>query len=119
MQRYIVKRLLLTIPTLIGATMLGFIIVRSVPGNVGDLIAGDYGAASPQVKAAIRKEYSLDQNVAAQYLTWLSHTVRLDLGRSIISNRTVGSELRKRLPVTVELSLIALLFSTGIGLVVG
>jgi peptide/nickel transport system permease protein len=119
MQRYIARRLLLTLPTLLGVTLAVFIIVRSVPGSVVDLIAGDYGAASPQVKAAIRKEYSLDRNIASQYVSWLSHTARLDLGRSIISNRTVQSELRNRLPVTLELSLMALVFSTGIGLTVG
>lgn len=119
MQQYIIRRLLLTVPTLLGVTLVVFIIVRSVPGNVVDLIAGDYGAASPQLKAAIRKQYSLDGNVAGQYLSWLSHTVRLDLGRSIISNRTVGSELGNRLPVTFELSLLALVVSTAIGLGVG
>lgn len=119
MQRYIARRLLLTVPTLLGVTLAVFIIVRSVPGSVVDLIAGDYGAASPQLKAEIRKEYGLDRNVANQYLVWLSHTARLDLGRSIISNRTVTEELRNRLPVTFELSLLALIFSTGIGLGIG
>src|SRR5262249_14141587 len=94
-------------------------IVRLVRGDVVDLIVGDYGAASPELKAKIRHEYSLDKNVLVQYISWLSDVVRLDLGRSIISNRTVASELRQRLPVTFELSVLALLFSTSFGLTIG
>lgn len=119
MQQYLIRRLFLTIPTLLGVTLVVFTIVRLVPGDVVDLIVGDYGAASPEVKEAIRREYSLDDNVLAQYVSWLSDVVRLDLGRSIISNRTVISELRQRLPVTFELSLLALTFSTTFGLMIG
>lgn len=119
MQRYLIRRLLLTVPTLLGVTLVVFMIVRSVPGDVVDLIVGDYGAASPEVKEAIRREYSLDDNVLVQYVSWLSKVVRLDLGRSIISNRTVTSELQQRLPVTFELSLLALVFSTTFGLIIG
>jgi peptide/nickel transport system permease protein len=119
MQRYLVRRLLLTLPTLLGVSLTVFLIIRLVPGDVVDLIVGDYGAASPQVKEAIRREYRLDQNVAVQYVSWLADVVRLDLGRSIISNRTVSSELRQRLPVTFELSLLALTFSTTFGIAVG
>ncbi len=119
MQRYLLRRLLLSIPTLLGVTLVVFTVIRLVPGDVVDLIVGDYGAASPEVKEAIRKEYSLDQNVLVQYVSWLSDIVRFDLGRSIISNRTVASELRQRLPVTFELSVLALTFSTTFGLFIG
>ena len=119
MQRYLIRRLLLSVPTLLGVTLVVFTIVRLVPGDVIDLIGGDYGAASPEVKDAIRREYSLDDNVLVQYVSWLSDIVRLDLGRSIISNRAVTSELRQRLPVTFELSLLALTFSTTFGLAIG
>jgi peptide/nickel transport system permease protein len=57
--------------------------------------------------------------VLIQYVSWLSDIVRLDLGRSIISNRSVASELRQRLPVTFELSVLALTFSTTFGLLIG
>ena len=52
------------IPTLFGVTFIVFIIVRAVPGDIADLIAGDFGAADPEAKAAFRKEFSLDDNIA-------------------------------------------------------
>lgn len=119
MQRYIARRLLLMIPTLFGVTFLVFILVRSVPGSVIDLLGGDYGAADPSVKAALKKEYSLDQNVAVQYVTWMGHVLRFDMGKSILSNRTVQSELKNRLPVTFELGVLAMLCSLCISVPVG
>lgn len=119
MQRYLIRRLALSVPTLLGVTLVVFTIIRLAPGDVIDLIVGDYGAASPELKESIRKEYSLDKNVLVQYVAWLGDIARLDLGRSIISNRTVNSELGNRLPVTFELSLLALGFSTLFGLSIG
>jgi peptide/nickel transport system permease protein len=119
MQRYIARRLLLMIPTLFGVTFIVFILVRSVPGSVIDLLGGDYGAADPTVKAALKKEYSLDQNVAVQYVTWMGHVLRFDLGKSILSSRTVTSELKNRLPVTFELGVLAILCSLCISIPVG
>ncbi len=119
MQRYIARRLLLTIPTLFGVTFVVFLLVRAVPGDVTDLLAGDYGASSPEVKAAIKKEYSLDKNPVQQYVTWIGQVLRFDLGESIISGRTVTSELSNRMPVTLQLSVMAIFFSLLIALPVG
>lgn len=119
MQRYIFRRLLLMIPTLLGVTMIVFTIVRAVPGDVVDQITGEYGAGSPETKAALRKEYSLDGNIAVQYTRWLGDIVRFDLGSSILSNRSVTSELSSRMPVTLELGVMALFFSLIIALPIG
>jgi len=119
MQRYLARRLLLAIPTLFGVTFVVFLLVRAVPGDVTAYLLGDYGASSPEVKAALKKEYSLDQNPAKQYVIWMGDVLRLDLGESIISGRTVTSELRNRLPVTLQLSLMAIFFSLFIALPVG
>lgn len=119
MQRYIARRLLLMIPTLFGVTFIVFIMVRAVPGDVVDLIAGDFGAADPAAKAALRKEFSLDDNVALQYVNWIGDLARLDFGKSIISDRAVTSELSHRLPVTFELSFLAILVSLSIAIPIG
>ncbi|HEY5477193.1 MAG TPA: ABC transporter permease [Tepidiformaceae bacterium] len=119
MQRYIARRLLLMIPTLFGVTFIVFILVRSVPGSVIDLLGGDYGAADPAVKAALKKEYSLDQNVAVQYVNWMGHVLRFDLGKSILSSRTVTSELQNRLPVTFELGVLAMICAMCISVPIG
>ncbi|MCC6959269.1 MAG: ABC transporter permease [Dehalococcoidia bacterium] len=119
MQRYILRRLLLMIPTLLGVTFVVFLMVRAVPGDVIDQILGDYGAGDAETKAALRKEYSLDGNIVTQYVRWMGDVVQLDFGKSVISNRTVMSELRHRLPVTMELGLLAVLFSLAIALPIG
>lgn len=119
MQRYILRRLLLMIPTLIGVSFVVFLIVRAVPGDVVDLIAGDFGAADPATKEALRKEFGLEGNVVAQYVRWLGDIVQFDLGKSLISGRTVTSELQSRLPVTFQLGLMAIFFSLLIAVPIG
>lgn len=119
MQRYILRRLLLMIPTLIGVSFVVFLIVRAVPGDVVDLIAGDFGAADPATKEALRKEFGLEGNIVAQYVRWLGDIVQFDLGKSLISGRTVTSELQSRLPVTFQLGLMAIFFSLLIAVPVG
>ncbi len=107
------------LPTLLGVTFVVFVMVRSVPGDVIDQILGDFGAGDLETKEALRKEYSLDGNIATQYVRWLGDITRFDFGKSIISNRSVVSELESRLPVTLELSILAIIFSLTIAIPVG
>ncbi|MFN8507606.1 MAG: ABC transporter permease [Dehalococcoidia bacterium] len=113
------RRLLLMIPTLLGVTFIVFVMVRAVPGDVIDLLTGDFGAASEETKAALRKEYQLDDNIVVQYVKWIGRVVRFDFGNSILSDRTVISELKNRLPVTLELGVLAIVVSLCIALPVG
>ncbi len=119
MQFYVARRLLLMIPTLLGVTFIVFVMVRAVPGDVIDLLTGDFGAASEETKAALRKEYQLDDNIVVQYVKWIGRVVRFDFGNSILSDRTVLSELKNRLPVTLELGILAIFVSLCIALPVG
>jgi peptide/nickel transport system permease protein len=119
MQRYIARRLLLMIPTLFGVTFVVFFIIRAVPGDVVDLVLGEFGAGDQAAKEAIRREFGLEGNIIAQYVRWLGDIVRLDLGHSLISNREVTSELRNRLPVTFQLGAMAIFFSLLIAIPVG
>ena len=119
MQRYIIRRVVLMIPTLFGLTFLVFIMVRLVPGDIVALIAGDFGSTSPEVRQAILADFGLDQNIPKQYVLWLGDLLRFDLGTSLISGRTVSSELSNRLPVTIELGLLALFFNIAVGIPVG
>lgn len=119
MQKYIIRRVALMVPTLLGLSMLVFLMVRLVPGDIVALIAGDFGATSPETRAAILKDFSLDKNIPEQYVLWLGQMAKLDLGSSLISGRTVQSELASRLPVTMELGILALLISVVLGLPIG
>jgi peptide/nickel transport system permease protein len=93
--------------------------VRSVPGDVVDLLLGEYGAGDRESKEALLKEYKLDGNIVGQYIRWLGDVVRLDLGSSIISGRAVTDELQHRLPITLQLSFMAIFFSLLIAIPVG
>jgi peptide/nickel transport system permease protein len=119
MQFYVARRLLLMIPTLLGVTFIVFVMVRAVPGDVIDLLTGDFGAASEETKEALRKEYQLDDNIVVQYVKWIGRVARFDFGNSILSDRTVISELKSRLPVTLELGILAIICSLCIALPVG
>lgn len=119
MQRYIIRRLLLMIPTLIGVTFIVFILVRSVPGDVVDLISGDYGSMDPAAKEALKKDLGLDRNIPEQYVEWLGKIVRFDFGQSILSSRSVNSELSSRIPRTVELGVLAIIISLIIAIPIG
>jgi peptide/nickel transport system permease protein len=119
MQRYVARRLLLMIPTLLGVTFVVFMMVRAVPGDVIDLIGGDFGAADPETKAALKKELDLQGNLAWQYARWLGHIVRFDFGSSLLSQRSVMSELSNRIPVTLQLGLMGIAFSIFIAVPVG
>ena len=107
------------IPTLFGLTFLVFIMIRLVPGDIVALIAGEFGATSPANRAAILADFGLDQNIPKQYVLWLGDLLRFDLGTSLISGRTVSSELSSRLPITIELGVLALLFTVAIGVPIG
>ena len=119
MQQYIIRRVALMIPTLFGLTFLVFVMVRLVPGDILALIAGDFGATSPEVREAILADFQLDKNIPEQYVRWLGDLIQFDLGSSLLSGRTVSGELATRLPVTLELGLLALFFNVAIGIPVG
>lgn len=119
MQQYIIRRLFLMLPTMFGLSFLVFVMVRLMPGDILALIAGDFGATSPEIRDAIMRDFSLDKNVPEQYVSWMADVLTLDLGRSLISGRTVSGELGNRLPVTIELGLLALFFNVLIGIPVG
>jgi peptide/nickel transport system permease protein len=118
MQRYIIRRLLLMIPTLLGVTFIVFILVRSIPGDISVILAGPFGS-DPANRAAIQKEFGLDDNLVSQYIHWLGEIVRLDFGKSILSGRSITDELSNRLPVTLELGLLAILMSLLISIPIG
>lgn len=119
MQKYIIRRIVLMIPTLFGLTFLVFAMVRLVPGDIVALIAGDFGATDPEVREAILKDFGLDANIPLQYVRWLGDIARFDIGTSLLSGRSVTSELSDRLPVTVELGILALSFNVLLGIPIG
>ena len=119
MQKYVLRRLALMIPTLVGLSIIVFIMVRIVPGDIVKLIAGEYGAVSPETRDAILKDFGLADNIPIQYKNWAQQMMQGDLGTSLISGRSVTSELSSRLPVTFELGILSILVSAAVAIPIG
>jgi peptide/nickel transport system permease protein len=115
--RFIVRRLLLLIPILIGLSMLVFGWIRLLPGSPAQALLGE--RATPQTIAQIRHQYKLDRPLYEQYWGYLQTVGHLDFGVSISSRRTVVYELKQRFPATIELALGAMLFAVVFGIPIG
>jgi peptide/nickel transport system permease protein len=126
MKAYLLKRILMMIPTLLGITIITFVIVRLAPGDpaamrVGSAASG--GLVDQQMAKAIiektRVEFGLDKPIPVQYALWVSKLVRLDFGRSFKDNRPVTDKILERLPVTLQINVIALLLTYLIAIPLG
>jgi peptide/nickel transport system permease protein len=119
MLRFIVRRILLMIPVLLGVTLVTFIIVHMIPGDPVQVLLGADRRTTPEQIESIRKAYGLDQPLPVQYVKWLGHVVQGDLGNSLRTKRPLTQELGLRLPVSLELTLLSLLFALVPSLVFG
>src|ERR671926_358372 len=117
MLRYLVRRLLLLIPILLGVSILVFAWIRALPGSPAESLLGE--RSTPQLVAQIRHQYGLDRPVYVQYWRYLDSVIHLDLGTSIATTRTVTFEIEHRFPATVELALAAMLFAIAFGIPLG
>jgi peptide/nickel transport system permease protein len=119
--QYIVKRLLLMIPTLLGAALVVFLLMNVVPGDIALLILGtdQGGDINLQEVARLREHLGLDRPLYVQFLSWLWGVVRLDFGTSLWSGAPVLEELWIRLPLTLEVAILATLISTLIAIPLG
>jgi len=115
--KYILRRLLLMIPVGLLVTIIIFVLIRMAPGDPVLTYAGE--EKDPATIEVIRKQLGLDQPVPVQYIAWLSHAVRGDLGRSFQTKQPVLQAITERLPVTLELGLAAVTISVSVALVVG
>ncbi|WP_408959257.1 ABC transporter permease [Natrinema sp. 74] len=116
--RYVITRLSVAIPVLLGVSALTFSFVHLLPGDAVDVLTG-YRDVSPAVEASIRAEYHLGQPVWEQYLLWLRDAIRLEFGESVISGRNVAATVADRLPATVALGGAAWLLALAIGIPAG
>ena len=117
MKTQIANRLLISIPVLFGVLLLGFGLLILVPGDPAIVMAGP--SASPEVVEAVRKDMGLDEPVVVQFLNYLGRVLQGDLGRSLISNKTVSSELLAAIGPTAELMLACLIWSVPLGIALG
>ena len=119
MGSYITRRLLLMILTLFGMSVLIFVMMRMVPGNIADILVDASGIADPKEKAKIAKELGIDRPIVEQYGTWISGLARGDLGFAYVSERPAIEEIAPRIPISGKLAGLALFFSILIGVPLG
>lgn len=117
MLRYILRRLLLVLPTLLTTLTLVFIIVRVIPGDPATAALGDY--ASKQAVEALRERMGLNVPLPMQYLNFLGDLLRGDLGESMITGKSVSEQVAHVLPYSVELAVFAVLVGVAIGIPTG
>ncbi len=117
MTRFVVRRLLLSIPVLFGVVVLVFILARIIPGDPCVATYGD--KATPVVCDAFNHRWGLDKPIPEQFVIYLGGLLTGDLGTSLKFGRPVTDVLLDRLPLTVELTIVALLFATVFGLILG
>jgi peptide/nickel transport system permease protein len=115
---YIIRRILVTVPTLIFVSLVAFCLIRIIPGDVVTVLYQD-SALSPEQIAAVRHQLGMDQPVYAQYLEWVGGIVRLDAGESLWTGRPVLQEIALALPITLELAILAFIIQLIIAIPVG
>jgi len=117
MLRYVVRRLMLLVPILLGVSILIFFWVHALPGNPASALLGE--RATPALVAQYKERYGLDKPMPVQYWEYLKVTLHGDLGVSIVTRQTVVSEIKRRFPATVELALGAMIFAVTLGIPLG
>jgi peptide/nickel transport system permease protein len=115
--RYVVRRLLLLVPILLGVSILIFFWIRALPGSPAESLLGE--RATPQLVHQLRERYGLDKPVYQQYFAYLKTTLEGDFGVSVASHRKVADEIKLRFPATIELAIGAMLFAVVFGVPLG
>jgi peptide/nickel transport system permease protein len=117
MLRFILRRVLSAIPSLLGLMVVTFLLIRAVPADPAAALAGD--SATPQQIAEIRHQYGFDRPIYVQLVLYFGQVFRFDFGESEYSHRPVGLDIRQRLPATLELTFAALFIAIAIGIPLG
>ncbi len=119
MAGYLVRRVLLMLLTLFGISVVIFVLLRLVPGNIADILFDSAGMVNPAEKLKIEHELGLDRSLVAQYLGWIGGLFRGDLGYSYVSEKPALDEILPRIPITAKLAGLSLVFSVAIGVPMG
>jgi peptide/nickel transport system permease protein len=126
LREYLIKRLLLIIPTFLGITLITFLVIKMAPGDPAAMklrMSADQASLSDKVTVEIveqtRKLYGLDKPLWSQYLIWLRRVVTFDFGNSYKDHRPVLTKIAERLPITIELNLISIFLVYLIAIPIG
>ena len=117
MARFLLRRCLLVVPSLLGLLVVTFLLIHAVPSDPAVSMAGE--GATPEQIARLRQQYGLDRPMWEQFIVYLGKVAHLDFGESAFSHRPVALDILQRLPATLELTFAALALSIGIGVPLG
>ncbi|HEY7240173.1 MAG TPA: ABC transporter permease [Burkholderiales bacterium] len=119
MSGYLIRRFFLMLVTLFGISIVIFVMLRLVPGNITDIIFDSAGFVNLKQKQRIERELGLDQPIVTQYARWIGGLARGDLGYAYVSEKPAIQEIVPRIPVSAKLAGLALVFSTLFGVTLG
>ena len=119
MGSYLVRRLGLMLLTLFGISVIIFVLLRLVPGNIVDILFDSAGMVDPAEKLKIIQDLGLDKSIPQQYFSWIWGLLHGDLGYSYVSEKPTLSEILPRLPITAKLAGMAISFAVLIGVPLG
>jgi peptide/nickel transport system permease protein len=117
--RALARRLVVVPLTLVGITLVTFVLVHALPGDVALVQASSSRGSSAESLAAMRHEYGLDRPLATQYADWLGRSARLDFGDSLVDGRPVRAKIAAALPTTLALALLAAALAFGVAVPLG
>ncbi|HEY7036862.1 MAG TPA: ABC transporter permease [Thermomicrobiales bacterium] len=112
MLTFILRRFVLLVPVLFGVSVVVFTLIHLIPGDPASVLISPDRRTTPEQLELMRKSYGLDQPLPVQYTKWMGHVLRGDLGKSFRTKRPLTEELRLRLPVTIQLTVMAGLIGT-------
>ena len=120
MTTYLMKRIAMLVPLMLGITLITFTVIHLAPGEPVDMQMAMNPKVGKEARERLTKFYGLDKPLHEQYVTWLGKLARLDLGRSFSSdNRPVLDKIKERLPITLSLNLVALIIEFGLAIPIG
>src|SRR4249920_2617599 len=115
MGSYLIRRLSLMVLTLFGISVVIFVLLRVLPGNIADILFDAAGMVSAAEKHKLETELGLDKPIVVQYFSWIGGLARGDFGYTYVSEQPALQEILPRIPVTAKLAGLALMFSTLFG----
>lgn len=117
MSKYLVRRLLESIPVIFGVSVLVFSLLHFIPGDPAVAILGE--RATPENVDALRERLGLNKPLHEQYVIWMGNILSGDLGNTVRGNIPIANEIRSRFPATIELSIVSLLIAAMLGVPIG
>lgn len=119
MSRYVLQRLALVIPTLIGTSLIVFVLLRLLPGDIVDILFGGDPQVSQQTLDQIRESMGLNEPMIVQYGEWVGGLLRGDAGVSMRTGLSVAESIARSMPVTMQLAIMAVLFACAVAIPMG